>query len=326
MAEGSATWPYTGAMRLQSLKALVAIAEHGSFSNAALELGLSQSSVSHAIAELEDELGVKLLERGRHGATTTAVGERVVAHARRIERGADAILQEASCEHGELQGTVRVASFRSLAKHVLAPVLTVLRSSHPGLVVEVEALSSQWSDASAAMLATRADLLLTLESVAGEAIFWKLIHDPYVAVVPSSWQGGDVGVLGDLVDRPLILNDGPCSWPMRERLLELDPSVRPEFEISEDSTMVALAAQGLGIALMPELTVDAVPHGARVIGLEERIERVIGVAVQPGALKIPAVRVFLDAVRGLFPESAVPALSTMWGRTAEVGRSVTTLT
>src|SRR5690606_4115392 len=126
MAEGSATWPYTGAMRLQSLKALVAIAEHGSFSNAALELGLSQSSVSHAIAELEDELGVKLLERGRHGATTTAVGERVVAHARRIERGADAILQEASCEHGELQGTVRVASFRSLAKHVLAPVLTVL--------------------------------------------------------------------------------------------------------------------------------------------------------------------------------------------------------
>src|SRR5690606_8213745 len=92
-----------------------------------------------------------------------------------------------------------------------------------------------------------------------------------------------------------------------------------------DSTMVALASQGLGIALMPELTVDAVPHGARVIGLDERIERVIGVAVQPGALKIPAVRVFLDAVRGLFPESAVPALSTMWGRTAEVGRSVTTL-
>ena len=54
----------------------------GNFSEAALQIGVSQSAVSHAIASLESDLGVVLLSRGRHGATLTPVGERVLAPCR----------------------------------------------------------------------------------------------------------------------------------------------------------------------------------------------------------------------------------------------------
>ena len=69
------------AVKLSQLRALIAIAQCGNFSEAALQIGISQSAVSHAIASLETELGVVLLSRGRHGATLTPVGERVLIHA-----------------------------------------------------------------------------------------------------------------------------------------------------------------------------------------------------------------------------------------------------
>lgn len=300
-------------MRLQSLKALLAIAEHGSFSSAALELGVAQSSVSHAIAELEEELGVRLLARSRTGAVPTEVGERVVAHARGIERSLAAIEQEAQVESGELVGVVRVAAFRSLANHVLARTITALRASYPRVTVDFKELSGAWSDTTSPTCDTRladtgSDLLLTLESVAHDAVFWELMRDEYVAVVPRGWAGSERVGLAELMRHPLIINDGPCSWPMRERLRHLDANWAPEYEIIEDSTMVALAAQGLGVALMPTLTVDAVPDSARILPLDERVERVIGVAVMPRALRVPAVRAFLTVLRELFPGGAVPAL------------------
>jgi DNA-binding transcriptional LysR family regulator len=73
-----------GNLKISQLRALVAVAEHGNFSCSALALGLSQSTVSHAIATLEDELGVVLLFRGRHGATLTPIGEQVIQEARQI--------------------------------------------------------------------------------------------------------------------------------------------------------------------------------------------------------------------------------------------------
>jgi len=73
-------------LKLSQLRALVAIADRGSFSEAALHLELSQSAVSHAIATLEDELGVLLLNRGRQGAVLTPVGELITDDARQMLR------------------------------------------------------------------------------------------------------------------------------------------------------------------------------------------------------------------------------------------------
>ena len=68
-------------LKLSQLRALVAIAKYGNFSEAALQIGVNQSTVSHAIATLENEMGVILLNRGRHGAKLTPVGEQITAKA-----------------------------------------------------------------------------------------------------------------------------------------------------------------------------------------------------------------------------------------------------
>ncbi|HLV11163.1 MAG TPA: LysR family transcriptional regulator [Trueperaceae bacterium] len=304
-------------MRLQGLRALLAIVEHGSFSEAALELGMSQSSVSYAIAELEQELGVRLLDRGRFGAVATPVGERIAVHARSVERSLAAIGQEATLDRGELRGEVRVSTFRSLAAHVLAPAMSELALTHPGLRVEFTEVSSRALDPLSGLHSGRFDVALTMSALADSAVFWRLFLDPYVAVVA---EGGPFpegsASLADLVAHPVLLSNGPCSWPLREALLRLDPAFRPAVEVAEDSTMLALAARGLGVALMPRLTVDSLPAGARLLRLEEPLERSLGVALLPGALKVPAVRVFLSALRAMFPDSEVPELDAGAARSA----------
>ncbi|MEO1619917.1 MAG: LysR family transcriptional regulator, partial [Cyanobacteria bacterium J06632_3] len=62
-------------VKLSQLRSLSAVATTGSFSEAALQLNVSQSTVSHSIAALEDALGVALIHRGRQGASLTPVGD-----------------------------------------------------------------------------------------------------------------------------------------------------------------------------------------------------------------------------------------------------------
>ncbi|NJO50380.1 MAG: LysR family transcriptional regulator, partial [Leptolyngbyaceae cyanobacterium RM2_2_4] len=83
-------------IKLSQLRALIAVADHGNFSEAALYLDVSQSAVSHAIATLESELGVVLLSRGRHGANLTPVGQQIIQYARQVMQMLEQISKEAN--------------------------------------------------------------------------------------------------------------------------------------------------------------------------------------------------------------------------------------
>ncbi|WP_157087538.1 LysR family transcriptional regulator, partial [Anabaena sp. CA = ATCC 33047] len=83
-------------MKISQLRAVIAVAERGNFSEAALELQLTQPAVSHAIATLEEELGVPLFARGRHGAVLTPAGERILHHIRQVMQHLEMMQQEAN--------------------------------------------------------------------------------------------------------------------------------------------------------------------------------------------------------------------------------------
>lgn len=87
-------------MNISQLQTLVAVVERGNFSDAALQLHISQSAVSRAIASLEEELGVTLLVRGRFGARLTPVGERLLRHVRKMLQLREQMDYEANLEKG----------------------------------------------------------------------------------------------------------------------------------------------------------------------------------------------------------------------------------
>lgn len=83
------------------------------------------------------------------------------------------------------------------------------------------------------------------------------------------------------------------------------------LEIQEDSTILSMVSQGLGVSVMPSLAIDSVPSGVRLVELETPMHRTIGVALLPHTLKVPAVRAFLMTLKQRFPQSPIPHLADL---------------
>ena len=299
-------------MKLQQLKTFLAIVDLRSFSEAAASLGVAQASVSYAVAELEKELGIKLLIRNHAGATPTDVGASIAIHARQMLSLEAVIEQESQLTLGELKGQLRIASFRSAAAHIMPPVVARLRAEHPALSLTITEVENLLGSIKTILNEARTDVAFMQLVDAHDFIFWELMRDPYIVLIPeASFQDRKQLGLKDLENEALILYDAndKCGFPIRQLLRDRAPNLKPTYEVKQDSTILSMVAQGLGMSIMPTLAVDNVPRGVRMLNLAEGLERVIGVAVPPGNLKMPAVRAFLNCLKAEFPESKVPTLN-----------------
>lgn len=299
-------------MTLWQLRILLVVLETRSFSRAALELDAAQSAVSYAVAELERELGVKLLERGRFGARPTAVGERVALHVRQMLGLEDAVRQEANVERGTLQGTLRVATFRSVASQVMPKIIAQLRRSYPKLKVRLLEVDGDTGEQERAVHEGKVEVAFIQAPYPEDMLAWDLLHDPYVALVPKEHPLACSTVSrSDLSDSPLILyDDHKCSLLVHAYLQADMLEVTPSYTAREDSTIFNMVAQGLGISVVPTLAFEDLPDTVARVPLAEPLKRTIGIALLPQSLKVPAVRAFLGTLKKQFPESSLPELGT----------------
>lgn len=286
-------------LKLSQLRALLAVAEYGNFSEAALQLDVTQSTISHAIATLEDELGVVLFHRGRHGAQLTPVGTRILADAQKIQGLLDHMMSAADQERGLQGGTVRIASFRSVATHVLPEAIARLHQQHPAIQISITEVDEIYQ-LKQALSQGQVDVCVA-EMLCGEE--FETIHildDDYIALLPPQYGLRDAQLtLEDLYKYPLISSShDSCSIRIRNRLKELDRELQVAYRIRHDSSMASMVQQGLGIALMTELSSKPVPEGVRICRLPFPLSRPIGASLLKDALHSPAVYAFLDALRG----------------------------
>ncbi|MEO0852307.1 MAG: LysR family transcriptional regulator [Cyanobacteria bacterium J06648_11] len=292
-------------MKLSQLQALVAVADRGNFSEAALSLNLSQSSVSHAIASLEDELGLPLLTRGRFGARPTPAGEQAIARARQVIRLVETIAREAHSARTLSSGKVRVISFRSASTHLLPPVLAAFQQHHPHIEIDLTE-SSSYVEVARILREGEADIGISIEAMSEEFQTWVIARDSYVALLPRSRPCPDEVTWADLCRCKFILDDNGLDTAMgsdtaivrRHWRDHAGKDLQVGYRVKEDSTIVSLVAQGLGAAVMPRLAAQPVPENVRVCPLPTPLERVIVAAMPRDVMQSPAVFAFLDALRG----------------------------
>ncbi|MCG8363696.1 MAG: LysR family transcriptional regulator [Pseudanabaenales cyanobacterium] len=294
-------------IKTSQLRALVAVATHRRFSSAALELGISQSAVSHAIAMLEEELGVVLLIRGRHGATLTPIGETITQDALRVLALLAEMREKANQERGLQSGQVRVVSMRSMATHLLPEVIAQFRRQFPTIKVSIEE-HNYYTDVEQALREGRADIGLTLLPISAEFEVWELFRDEFVALLPpDTTLEGTTLSWDQLVSYPMIMN--PAAHPHRhtqmvqDHLSQFGYSLKVDYEVKEDSTILNMVRQGLGASVLARLAAEPIPAGILVRNLPVPVERIIGAAILANALLPQAVFVFLDMLRSVWQGS-----------------------
>jgi molybdate transport repressor ModE-like protein len=250
----------------QELRLLLAIDQTGSFTAAATKLGLTQSAVSHAVRTCERRIGVVLFERGRSGAKPTPAGERTLVHARQILRQFDLLRTEAQgAAAGTTDGPLRIAAFRSAAAQLLPPALERLTKRFPGIKPQVLIVPELGAGTAGEVAAGRADLAIA--TLAEDAtlppglIAGELLSEPYFFVHPK----------GHPAPRGLPLIDWAenCSSYTRAWWARQDWLPPATLNVADDGVVLSMVAQGIGMSILPKLSLATTPDGVTVVPLEE---------------------------------------------------------
>ena len=284
-------------MTLAQFQVFVAVVDAGSFTEAAKALGMTQSSVSQAIASLEAELGVSLLTRGREGVSLTEIGARLINHVREVLNRTERMRQEAAASVGLEIGRLRLGSFSSVFSRLLPGIIGAFRRRHPGItVVLLEGTDREVRDW---VLAGVVDVgLVTLPIEGVESIV--IAQDDMRAIVPAGHPRATQPAVrpAQLGPEPFILPQGGCGPLIRAIFRAAGITPRVQFDVRDMATLFAMVQEELGVTLVPALALPLAPiGGVRALPLEPPVQRPIGLVVRSRDAASPAVTAFIHQAR-----------------------------
>ena len=290
-------------MSLAKYRILMTVVEQGSLTKAALELGCTQSAVSHSIDSLENELGFALIKRGRSGARLTVEGEKLLPSVRNLLSSAEQLSQTASAIRGLDSGIVRIGAFTSVAVHWLPPVLKLFQQDYPN--VDFKLLNGDYHDVEQWLSDGSVDIGFINLPCALDCEYIPLMEDRLLAILPlnSRFANYPKFPLVECETEPFISLLESSDHDAR-RALEaagVKPNVR--FYTKDDYAIIAMVEQGLGISIMPELLLKGRQDKLQKLPLIPEAKRVIGIAIAAGDKAGPATRRFSDYVVKYVKES-----------------------
>lgn len=270
---------------LDRLRTLVAIADHGSFAEAARALHLAPPTVSLHIAELEHRIGAPLLSRKRGQVRPSVIGEVLVERGRRLLADAEQALDDIQRQVEGLEGRARLGASTGAIAHLLPQALEVLRQQHPAIDIQIAILTSQET------LSRLADgtldiglVALPQPPVAGLVIKpWR--RDPVMAFVPAHWQCPARVTPEWLAAQPLILNDATTrlSRQTAEWFAAAGQHPAPRIQLNYNDAIKSLVAAGYGAALLPHEATTPLPDKRIVMRpLRPALWRRLGIAHRAG--------------------------------------------
>ncbi|NRF67599.1 LysR family transcriptional regulator [Aquincola sp. S2] len=249
---------------LQALSCFDAAARHESYTRAAHELALTQGAVSRQIAALEGTLGVALFRRTRHGVALTPAG---AAYARQVAGRLDGLERDtldAMAQHSGSGGAIHLAAVPTFATRWLLPRLPDLAAKHPDITVHVEVATRPFLFADSGHdVALYAGTPQQVANWAGTQAT-LLLHEEVLPVAsPALLAGRKRWAPAELATLPLLQQstrpEGWRDWFAAMDAAEIAASPRalqgPRYELF--SMLAVAAAQGLGLALVPRLLVEA---------------------------------------------------------------------
>jgi DNA-binding transcriptional LysR family regulator len=281
-------------MNLPQLRAFVAVAQTCKVTDAAVDLAVSQSAVSHALASLEAELGLRLIVRDRAGSTLTDAGRALLPHARTALGAVKRLTDEAVALAGLQRGRLRVGAFPT-ACQLLPPVIRAFRRRFPA--VEVVLLEGSDHEVSDWITTGIADLGVVIGPRPDLASV-PLTSDEMLAVLPADHPLADQAdiAVADLADDPFLLSAGGCEPLIRRIHDEADVPFGPAHSVREMTTLLAMVREGLGISIVPELALRSDSGGLAALPLRPRAPRHLLLAWADVAGPGPAARAFLTCM------------------------------
>ena len=235
-----------------ALRLYTRVARLGNFSAAARECGLSQSQASRIVADLEADLGTRLLSRSTRAVVPTEAGAEFLARIESILGALDEA--ERSVRGGEdLRGLVRMSTPTSFGLRTVLPRIAAFTAKHPELRIHL-LLDDRRQD----LVREAVDVAIRLGQLIDSSATAKLIAKiPRVIVAAPTYleQAGTPASPMDLAKHRIVAGSAaavPSAWAFELRGEKLTVDLQPHFSTNENEGAVAAAAAGLGITSTSE--------------------------------------------------------------------------
>lgn len=282
----------------QAFNALLVVAHTGSFSVAARTLGVHQSTVSRQVRDLEDRVGVSLFERYGSGVRATDAGRQLLARLSQVQTLVRTAVNEAR-DFGEVRtGCLRLGFVGSFAAPPARNILGRLRDLHPGVKVQLAELGT--TELIHKVIAHELDCawVASWRSPDPALVFEPLWSESLYLAVPANHPGKDTATWAALSGQVLLARpeaELDLLFPVLEKMKISPPEV--QFHDCSRESLVALAAEGQGVAIVPESFARMERNDVQFVRIDEPTAKVAVAAMYRRDRDNPALRRLLAIAR-----------------------------
>ena len=258
-------------MELRNLITFIHVAELGSFTNAANQLGYSQSTISFQIKQLEEELGCLLFERINHTVTLTERGKELVSYAHQLRALADE-MKESMTREEDLSGNIHVVTPDSVCEDMIYSHYIDFHKKHPFISIKFT------TGDSAVMLSmldhNEADIIITLDNhlynkdyiIAKE----QRLDMHFVANAKCEFAGKKKLSISDIINEPFILTEYGQGYRrvFDRELAKKSLEITPVLEIGRTDIITSIISQSNMISFLPDFVTKPLVDEGRLCYLD----------------------------------------------------------
>ncbi|MBU1316881.1 MAG: LysR family transcriptional regulator [Alphaproteobacteria bacterium] len=277
------------------LQYFLAVARTGQLSTAARHLRSSHATVSRRIDRLEFALKVKLFERNPRGYVLTAIGQRFIETAEKMEAETDRLQADIATGATAQRGVIRLSAPEGFANFFFSHRLGAFQARHPNIALELVTIQQIMS-----LSRKEADIAVTLDPPKGGPYNTEKISDYVLNVYGSKdylAKAPPIRCRSDLLDHPFIgYIEDMIFAPGLDYLGDVHPGLKPHFQSSSIFAQLTATKNGLGLCVLPHFIARAQPDLQILLPEEVTLTRNYWLVRHRDLSDVPRVRLVADFI------------------------------
>lgn len=278
-------------MKVDDYRLLATLSEAKTLRKAAEKLYISQPAVSQRLKSIEDEWGVQIFIRTKKALYTTGVGERIIAHAKKVVEGERLVKDYIQANEGEIEGKISIGVSSLIGYTILPDILAKYLNDFPSVNVKIDVGSTK------DIIANQGDYHLSI--VRGSRILNKenelLYSDKHYLVTPKDVDFEDLAVIEFQADPDYITH---IKNYFEERF---NTKYEPQIFVDQITTCRELLRKKVGITVLPELVLEGLDldnfHIEEVMAGDKPLTRDTYISYDKSVLMLPQVESFINLIK-----------------------------
>lgn len=272
------------------------VSETLNLSKAAKELNYTQSSVSQIISGMEKDLGMPLIRRTKNGVVITECGQRLLKPIKELLKWETIIENTIQSMQAVDEGHIKVGVFSSVLLQWIPAILKQITTAHPK--IEVELIQGDYSTLEEMLENNELDCSFMIETPHQSGTFLPLYEDEFYVILPKDhilceYERIPVEALSE---HPLILIDEGDEKFDTYQIVKDVRQLNIQYRVKEDFGAVPMVENGLGICILPELSLCNIANNVEVVTKKFAVPRTrtLGLSVHSLQWTTPLTQLFID--------------------------------